>query len=134
MEYFKYDYKNVDKNINFKNYDTFLTDMKSYKYYWFDLALMQYDPKLPDHMRKKSKIIIKTQKIFIALPYLIIFPTIYYYGRKNFFETRMINKEIKFISRLFGFLIAIRVIQKSILKYEGDKILVDSAINKLHSI
>ena len=134
MEYFKYDYKNVDKNINFKNYDTFLTDFKSYKYYWFDIALMQYDQKLPSDLKHKSKLIINTQKLFLVLPYLIIFPTIYYYNKRNFFETRIINKEIKLVSRLFGILIGLRVLQKSLLKYEGDKILIDCANNKLHTI
>jgi hypothetical protein len=134
MEYFKYDYKNVDSEINFQNYETFLTDMRSYKFYLFDISLMQHDPKLPQQMRKKSKFIIFTQKVLFVLPYLIIFPTLYYYYRNNFFTMRIRHKEFKLISYLFGTLFAIRLLQKVLIKYEGDTILKDAATNNLHSV
>ena len=134
MEYFKYDYKNVDSEINFQNYETFLTDMRSYKFYLFDISLMQHDPKLPQQMRKKSKFIIFTQKVLFVLPYFIIFPAIYYHSRRNFFTMRIRHKEFNLISYLFGTLIAIRLLQKGLLKYEGDKILIEAAKNNFHSV
>lgn len=134
MEYFKFEYKNVDKEICFTNYDTFVTNMKIYKYYLFDLALLQHDTKVDTKIRNEAKFILTKQKALFILPYLIIFPTIFYYNHRNFFTTKMLNKEVKLISILFGTLMSIRVAQKALLKYDGDKILIDISKNKLHSI
>ncbi len=134
MEYFKYDYKNVNREINFTNYETFISNMKMYKYYLFDLSLIQYDPKVDLKVRNKTKFVIYKQKFFFVLPYLVILPMILIYKKRNFFSTKMLHREFRFISSLFGGLLGVRILQKGLLKYDGDNILIDLAKNKSHSL
>ena len=133
MEYFSFNYKNVDQKISFNNYDSFVTNMKAYKYYLFDLSLIRHDPKISQENKNKAKSIIIKQKVLFFLPYFFIFPIIYFYNKRNFFSVGMINKEIKLVSYLIGFLLTIRIAQKALLKYEGDKMLVDISKNKEYS-
>ena len=134
MEYFSYNYKNVESEINFNNYDKFITNLKTYKYYLFDLALLQHDIKTEPEYRQKAKNIIFRQKILLIVPYIAIFSTFFYYYRRNFFQVKLLQKESKIVSNLFLFLLANRIFQKGLLKYEGDKLLIPVAKEGKHSI
>jgi hypothetical protein len=127
MEYLEYDYKNVKTEINFENYEKFIWSRTIYKYYLKDLALMRYDPEMPEDKKKKADLILKKQKIFFALPYPIVFASLYYYKRRNLFKTNFYLKEMKVFLNLFIVYASIRIFQKCLLKYEGDKLLVDDS-------
>jgi hypothetical protein len=134
MEYFSFDYSKVDKDINFKNYDSYITNMKIYKYYLFDLSLLRHDTKVCNKKRANAQNLIMRQKMLMAFPYCIAFPLLYYYHKRNFFSVGFIDKEIKLISYLFCFVLFVRIAQKALLKYEGDEILIDVSKNKEHSL
>lgn len=134
MEYFKFEYKNVKKEVNFSNYESFVTNMKNYKYYLFDLALMRHDPLINENAKSKANNIIQRQKLLFFMPYPMVAFTFLYYHKKNLFTVSMVNRETKIVFNLFMMLIGVRILQKVLLKYEGDKLLIDIANNKAYSI
>jgi hypothetical protein len=134
MEYFIYDYKNVNSNIEFTSYDRFLTNLQIYKYYLFDLSLLKLDPKIDESARYKSSNILNHQKTLFFLPYPITALTFIYLYKTNVFNSRIYLIEFKAVRRLLGLVIFTRLFQKALLKYEGDKILIDVAKNKNHTL
>lgn len=134
MEYFSYDYSKINRDLKFTNYDNFITNMRIYKFYLFDLSLLTYDPITPKEKKNQARNILIRQKFLFILPYLIIFPTIYFYNKSYFFSSGALNKEINLIGKLFALVITIRIIQKALLKYEGDSLLIDIKMNKEYSI
>jgi len=124
----------VKREINFSNYDSFITNMKTYKVYLFDLALIRYDKNINLKLKTKADNCIKRQKFLFFLPYLLIGSTLFYHYRKKLFQVNMINKELGIITQLFFLLIFFRIFQKGLLKYEGDQILHEIAANKSHTI
>lgn len=134
MEYFSYDYSKINRDLKFTNYDNFITNMRIYKFYLFDLSLLTCDPITPKEKKNQARNILIRQKFLFILPYLIIFPTIYFYNKSYFFSSGALNKEINLIGKLFALVITIRIIQKALLKYEGDSLLIDIKMNKEYSI
>jgi hypothetical protein len=134
MEYFSYDYSKIDNKKNFTNYDSFITNMKIYKYYLFDLSLLRYDSKVSKENRVKAQNLIMRQKMLIAFPYCFVFPILFYYHKRNFFNVGLIDKEMKLISLMLSFILIVRIGQKVLLKFEGDDILIDISKNKEHSL
>jgi len=134
MEYFIYDYKNVKSRIEFTNYDRFITNFKTYKYYLFDLSLLRSDPKTDDTTRSIACNIINRQKFLFCLPYVITGMSFFHLYRTNVFKSKIYLKEFKTVRRLIMLVLITRILQKGILKYEGDKILIETAKNKNYTI
>jgi hypothetical protein len=131
MEYFKYEYENVQKEFKFSNFENFLFHPYLYKFYLFDLSLLRFDPKTDDQMKLEAKSVINKQKALFILPYPIVALTLLFYKRKNLLDSRYTGK---IVFSLFTFVVTTRIIQKGLIKHEGDKILIDIAKNKSHSI
>jgi hypothetical protein len=134
MEYFIYDYKNVNSNLEFTAYDKFITNFKTYKYYLFDLALLKCDPKTDQITRTNSSRIISRQKLLFFLPYPIVICSFIYLYKTNVFHAKLFSKELKTVKNLMGLVFLTRIFQKGLLKYEGDKILIGVAKNKNHTM
>jgi len=123
MEYFLFDYANVKTEKNFQNYENFITNNAIYKYYLFDLALLQHDQEIPLEYRIKAKNILSFHKAMFFIPYPFIGAYLYMKKRNNFFTTQLYFKERALFFKLFTIIISFRVLQKAILKYQGDEIL-----------
>jgi hypothetical protein len=134
MEYFIYDYRNVKSNLEFTNYDRFITNFKTYKYYLFDLSLLKSDPKTDEATRSVACNIINKQKLLFLLPYVITGISFFHLYQTNVFKSKIYLKEFKTVRSLFMLVLITRIIQKGLLKYEGDKILIETAKNKNHTI
>jgi hypothetical protein len=134
MEYFIYDYTKVKKELNFQNYETFLSNGNIYKHYLFDLGLLQYDSEIPNEYRKEAKNILKLQKIIFLLPYPFIGGYLLFKKRNNFFTTNIYYLERQLFFRLFTCIFFFRILQKSVLKFQGDKILPEIKEKYKHNI
>lgn len=125
MEYLWFDYKNVNKQIAFSNYDNFITNNKNFKYYAFDLFLSRYDMELKKG--NKPEKYVKIQKTLFIIPYILVSFILISKYRNGFFirnDFEGISKESKYIFKLFCGVMIYRVIQKGILKYMGDDLFV----------
>jgi len=123
MEYFKNNYSNVKTEINFSNYADFIMNNTSYKFYMFDIFLARFDKKLNESQRMEADFIAKTQQIFFIIPYCLIFGSLFICCRRNIFKTNNYEREHKIFFNLFMMLLFSRMIQKSLIKYQGDKFL-----------
>lgn len=124
MEYLKYDYKNVKKEITFTNYDSFITNNRCFKFYMFDIFLAQYDLQLSEDKRAKAKHYAYTQKILTVAPYIVT-PIIFFgMHQRGVFLVKDINSEVKYIFNLFLGFTAFRLFQKGVIKYQGDSLFV----------
>lgn len=123
MEYFKNNYSNVKTEINFSNYADFIMNNTSYKFYMFDIFLARFDKKLNESQRMEADFIAKTQQIFFIIPYCLIFGSLFICSRRNIFKTNNYEREHKIFFNLFMMLLFSRMIQKSLIKYQGDKFL-----------
>ena len=123
MEYFLFDYTTVKKEINFINYENFISNNGTYKNYLFDLSLLQHDNEVPLEYRNKAKNMIRLNKILILAPYPFIAIFLLIKKRRNFFITKIYFQERNLFFRMFLFLFSFRILQKALLKYQGDLIL-----------
>ena len=123
MEYFLYDYTNVRTEINFQNYENFISNNAVYKHYLYDLSLLQHDKEIPSEHRNKAKNILRIHKVLFFVPYPFIGFYIFLKKRNNFFITNLFYQERALFVRLFSILLGYRIIQKSLIKFQGDKIL-----------
>ena len=134
MEYFIYDYTKVKKELNFQNYETFLSNGKIYKHYLYDLGLLQYDIEIPNEYRKEARNILNLQKFIFLLPYPFIGSYLLFKKKSNFFTTNIFYLERQLFYRLFTCIFSFRILQKSVLKYQGDKILPEIKEKYKHNI
>jgi len=123
MEYFQYDYSNVKTEINFSNYANFIMNNSIYKYYMFDIALARLDNKISQKQREEATKITRIHKLLYILPYTFIFGSLIICTRRNIFKTNNFDREHKIFFNLFMLILFSRMIQKSVLKYQGDKYL-----------
>lgn len=123
MDYLEYDYKSTNKELSFNNYDRFVWDFRLYKTYLFDLSLLQHDSGKNLQQRQQATSILQTQKLLFFLPYPITAATLIYCWRRNVFKTKLYDREAKMFIKLFCFYLSVRVFQKGLLKYQGDKLL-----------
>lgn len=124
MEYFNYDYSNIKKET--KDYEKFISSGNPYKYYLFDLGLMQYDKEIDKSYREKAKNILYTQKVLMFAPYPVILLSLFYLKRRNYFSVNTVyDREFKTLFHFFMIVIGTRAFQKGLLKYQSDDLLQD---------
>lgn len=127
MDYFVFDYKKANKEINFHNYESFISNNKTYKYYLYDLMLLRFDKNKSEEIRNKAKNHIFMQKLIFFAPYPIISLLVFLKYRSGFFSVQFYHLEQRYFFNLFMGLLGYRILQKAYLKYEGDKILIEEA-------
>lgn len=123
MEYFLFDYANVKTEKNFQNYENFISNNATYKHYLFDLALLQHDKDVPVTYRDKAKNILFIHKALFFVPYPFIGFYLFVKKRNNFFVTNLYYQERQLFFKLFSVILGYRILQKVMIKYQGDDIL-----------
>lgn len=123
MEYFLFDYANVKTEKNFQNYENFISNNAVYKHYMYDLALLQHDKDVPAEYRNKAKNILFVHKALFFVPYPFIGLYLLFKKRNNFFVTNLYYQERQLFFKLFSVIFGYRVMQKALIKYQGDSIL-----------
>jgi hypothetical protein len=123
MEYFLFDYAKVKTEKNFQNYENFISNNAIYKHYMFDLALLQHDKDVPAEHRDKAKNILFFHKALFFVPYPFIGFYLLMKKRNNFFVTNLYYQERQLFFKLFSILLGQRILQKALIKYQGDGIL-----------
>ncbi len=123
MEYFLFEYASVKTEKNFQNYENFITNNAIYKHYLYDLGLLQYDKDVPAEYRDKARNILHMHKALLFMPYPFIGFYLYLKKRNNFFLTNLYYQERQLFFKLFSVILSFRIIQKALIKYQGDEIL-----------
>ena len=125
MEYLYYDYKNVKTDLTFSNYEKFVTNNISWKYYTFDLFCSCIDSEKTEKFRSKAKFYRNIMISIHLTPYLIVSLMFLYKIKKGFFITGHYEREFIYCKNLFLFVVFWRfIIQKPLLKYFVDDLII----------
>jgi hypothetical protein len=130
MEYFEYDYTKVNRDLSFKNYEAFISG-RLYKRYLFDLGLLRYDSNMPKTIKDRANDVLFLQKVMTLVPYPLVLARLYYLHRKGFFSVNNFEKEFKTVINLSLFVIAMRCLQKGVLKFQADELLLEASKFKI---
>ena len=122
MEYLQFDYKKCN-NHGFDQYFDFVLSRKTYKIYMYDLLLAKSDCSTNIEFRNQIDNFLKIQRIFFITPYFLTSFVFLYCFRKGIFKNNFLDREITTFSRLFLWILFIRMIQKTHIKYFGDSFL-----------
>lgn len=123
MEYFLFDYGSVKTEKSFQNYENFISNNAIYKHYLFDLGLLQHDKEVSAEYRNKAKNILFIHKALFFVPYPFIGFYLFMKKRNNFFVTNLYYQERQLFFKLFSVILGYRILQKALIKYQGDDIL-----------
>lgn len=125
MEYLDFNYKKVNTDITLSNYFDFISNSSNYKQYYFDLLLTQYNKKVSEEKRLKCREYVFYHKVLFGLPYGLISFYLLIKWKRGFFVIRDFDRETKTILHMFCLFTIYRMSHRALIKYHGDKVLLD---------